>query len=458
MRVRESLLAVKLATIWPGMAKAHVSEQGFVLLLPTQAYTTAGVLVVVLTVVSLFVMPETFVSRRFAFKPLAERPFIRARHVTSLLSLAFFLFGIYCGIAGPRDPLSNLLPLGFWTVWWIGLVTLAGLFGNLWAWINPWTGLYHLIGPVRPVFQVREGLGDGLNVLVLMGFACFLLADVAPADPARLAIVLSAYWLVTMAGLVLVGPAWLRHAELGHAIFSTYARLSALRLARPAGLGGPGWQAAEISPRRAAGLFTLTLLAIGSFDGLNETFWWLATIGVNPLEFPGRSAVVSETIIGLIAFTIGLMATFAFTVRLGLNLARADVSFSSAFNWLGQSLLPIALAYHLAHYLTTFLVTIQYTLAALSDPFATGADWLGIQPYYVTTGFFNQIDSVRLIWISQAGIVVVGHVWSVLLGHRIAQRLIPAPGQAAMATLPLSILMIAYTFLGLWLLATPRGA
>ena len=457
MRVRETSFAVKLALVCPGTAKAHVAEGGFVLLLPTEAYTTAGVAVVALTVVSLFLLPDRFVSRLFSYRPLTERPMKTARDVASLLSLAVFLFGLYVGVTGPRDPLSNLLPLGFWTVWWIGLVSLAGFAGNLWAWINPWTGLYRLLGPIRPLFKLPDGVGDKLNVGLLLAFACFLLADIAPEDPARLANVLAAYWLITMTGLVLCGPAWLQHAELGHAMFRTYARLAALRLARPAGVGGPGWQAVEIPPGRAAGLFALTLLAVGSFDGLNGTFWWLATIGVNPLEFPGRSAVVTETIVGLLAFTLGLVAVFALAVWIGLALVRADVGFGQAFNWLGQSLLPIALAYHIAHYLTAFLVTCQYTVAAVSDPFATGADWLGIQPFYVTTGFFNQIDSVRLIWLSQAGIVVLGHVWSVWLGHRIAQRLMPERGKAALATLPLSILMIAYTFLGLWLLATPRG-
>ena len=111
-----------------------------------------------------------------------------------------------------------------------------------------------------------------------------------------------------------------------------------------------------------------------------------------------------------------------------------------------------------AHYLTAFLVNSQYALAAISDPLARGADLLGIQPFYVTTGFFNHIDTVRVIWLSQAGAVVIGHAWSVLLAHRMALDLFPDRWRAAVATLPLSLFMIGYTMLGLWLLATPRGA
>ncbi|MDP6219781.1 MAG: hypothetical protein QF801_06705, partial [Alphaproteobacteria bacterium] len=46
-------------------------------------------------------------------------------------------------------------------------------------------------------------------------------------------------------------------------------------------------------------VFTLVLLGTGSFDGFNETFVWLDLIGVNPLAFPGRSAVVVPVILGL---------------------------------------------------------------------------------------------------------------------------------------------------------------
>ncbi|MFN3146500.1 MAG: hypothetical protein ACE368_15255 [Paracoccaceae bacterium] len=49
-------LAVALAPL-PGAAAAHVSEQGFVLLLPTDLYISGGVASVALTVLLLAVLP-----------------------------------------------------------------------------------------------------------------------------------------------------------------------------------------------------------------------------------------------------------------------------------------------------------------------------------------------------------------------------------------------------------------
>ena len=162
--------------------------------------------------------------------------------------------------------------------------------------------------------------------------------------------------------------------------------------------------------------------------------------------------------LGLTVSTLGLAAFFGVTVKAGLSLGASKVDFKIAFGRLALCVLPIALVYHIAHYLPGFLVAIQYTIAALSDPFANGADWFGLQPFRVTTGFFNSLDTVRVIWITQASLVVLGHVWSVLLSHRVALQMFESERQARLATLPLSAFMIGYTFLGLWLLATPRGA
>ena len=57
---------------------------------------------------------------------------------------------------------------------------------------------------------------------------------------------------------------------------------------RPARRADPG----DAAARPPAAAFVTLVLASVSFDGLRETFWWLARLGINPLDFPGRSAVV----------------------------------------------------------------------------------------------------------------------------------------------------------------------
>ncbi len=322
MKVRDTAICVKFGLVagmmgLPGQAAAHASQQSFVLLLPTGVYTVAGVAAVALTVLALFAVPDRAIRRLFDWRRMPARKVGRARTVTSLMSFAALASAVWLGIHGPRDPLSNLMPLGFWTMGWMLLVSLTSVFGNLWTWLNPWSGLYKLVGQPTPLLNLPEAFGLWPAVLLLVAFAGYLLAGIAPDDPARLAELVAIYFLVTMAGLLVFGPRWLHQVELGHAIFAAYARLSPWRCVAPAGFGGPGWQVLARKVPRAGGIFALTLLAAGSFDGLNETFWWLGLIGVNPLEFPGRSAVVRQTLGGLACAIVALAMVFAATVWLG---------------------------------------------------------------------------------------------------------------------------------------------
>ena len=202
-------------------------------------------------------------------------------------------------------------------------------------------------------------------------------------------------------------------------------------------------------------LFLSIILATLSFDGLNETFLWFDIINVNPLEFYGRSSVISENSLGLIFFAIMLFIIFNLTIYLGHAFIKEKIIFSDIIGINSIALLPIALAYHIAHYLTSFLVDIQYFYKVLSDPLDLGMDLINIGQFNVTTSFFNTIETVKLIWFVQASAIVIGHVIAVLLAHSICENYLKTKSSVLISQLPISIFMIAYTFLGLWILSTP---
>ncbi|WP_428924894.1 hypothetical protein [Marinibacterium sp. SX1] len=436
------------------------------LLLPTDLYITGGVLAVLATVLLLVVLPPG--PARAVFRPLPllrfspwPRPRLPLRLLTSAGSAGVLGLALWAGRAGPRDPLANPLPLLVWTLFWIGLVTAQGVLGNHWRWTSPWVapaaGLRWLLG--RAPLRYPRRLGHLPALAGFLGFAAILLADIAPSDPARLAGYAGVYAAITLAGTAAFGTAWLVRGEALTVLMRAYARIALV--ARDRGrlaIGLPGWRVLR-GPQMplSLALFCVVLLGTGSFDGLNETFWWFARIGINPLEFPGRSAVIGSSLGGLALANVALVAIFAATLRLGLWLARADMTTGAAFRLFAPSLLPIALGYHLAHYLTAALVEAQYALAVLNDPLARGANLLGLGRFYVTTGFFNEQGSVRAIFLTQAGAVVLGHVLAILLAHALALRALGSPRRAVLSQAPLALFMIAYTLFGLWLLASPRG-
>ncbi|MEM7376805.1 MAG: hypothetical protein AAF460_04785 [Pseudomonadota bacterium] len=458
------VLAIALSLFGSTAVWGHASSQQLVLLLPTDVYNTVGVAIVTLTVLFLAVPALANRLTRFSHGRLLAFDATGARYAVSLASFALLAVALVAGLTGSRDPLTNPLPLLIWSVWWVILVVINGLLGNLWRWLNPWSGMVALLTQafdMRPVLTYPTRLGHLPALAGFLLFSAFLLAHPAPDDPAVLASVVALYWLVTLIAMLLFGePAWRTHGEFASVLMTQFSHSALLgSRARALHIGLPGWQ---LSHRRDTSLslavFVLLLLGTSSFDGFNETFFWLGLLGVNPLEFPGRSAVIPQTLAGIAIGNALLIVLFSVCVVSGLALARARLPFLHVFASLAPTLLPIAVGYHFAHYLTTILVTSQYTLASLNDPFASGWRLLGFDTFYVTTGFFNTPDSVARIFFAQATAVVLGHVVSLLSAHRVMASLLEDNRKTVLSQLPLAAFMVAYTLFGLWLLSAPRGA
>jgi hypothetical protein len=457
-RVRHVLRlgASAIFVIFAGSAvRAHASEQGFVLLLPTDIYIAAGGATVALTVALLAVLPGGVARGVFRPVSLARGPALPTR-ATSLAVTVILLWLVWRGLDGPRDPMANPLSLSVWVVFWIVLVSLQGLLGDLWRCLNPWTGLAAVIGRTagrRPPLRYPRGLGHWPGVLSFLAFAGFLLADPAPADPSRLAVAVGAYWAFHMVALLLFGAPWLLRAEGITLMMRSYARMGIFGAARGRlALGVPGWRIlARPMPPPGLAILMLVLLGSGSFDGLNETFLWLGVLGINPLEFPGRSAVIWPNLVGLLAANAALIAIFAGFLSLGDRLTGGRTGLGVLICRYAPTMLPIALAYHIVHYLPSVLLDAQYVLAWL-------AEVTGIGHVHVRAGFLSSSGPVRVIWMTQAGLVVAGHVIAILLAHAIALRAGQDTRRAAISQAPLAIFMVAYTVFGLWLLAAPKGA
>ncbi|WP_301068693.1 hypothetical protein [Pseudooceanicola sp.] len=448
-----------ISALIPGAALAHASEGGFVLLLPTGLYAAGGVTVVVLTVLLVALLPGRQSLALFRPLPLwRAAPRVRAGWI-SLLVLAILAWAVIQGWVGEQDPTHNPLPLIVWTGGWVILLLIQAILGDVWRALNPWTGLWWRLGRPAPL-RYPAALGHWPAVVGLLALAGFLLADIAPAAPGRLAWVVALYWALQMLGLCLFGLPWLLRAEAITVMMRAYVGLSLLgrsRGRRAIGLSGWRRMAQQTPPPAGQAVFILLMLAIGSFDGVNETFWWFARIGMNPLEFTGRSAVVWQSLGGLALACLLLVAVFAATTRAGLWLLQSTLPPGRVIRLLVPSILPIALGYHLAHYLPVLLVEGQYLALMLNDPMETGVNLLGLAGAHVTTGFFNTQATVRVIWLTQAGAVVFGHVIAILMAHGLALRLFETPRKAALSQIPLAIFMVLYTIFGLWLLASPRG-
>ncbi len=115
------------------------------------------------------------------------------------------------------------------------------------------------------------------------------------------------------------------------------------------------------------------------------------------------------------------------------------------------SLVPIAVAYQVAHYGTFLLVAGQETVAHASDPFGWGWDLFGTADYRPRYGLVG----AGAVWYAQVGLIVAGHAVAVWLAHRIAACGPVGLGRAVAGGLPMLSLMVLYTVSSLWILAQP---
>jgi hypothetical protein len=461
------LIASALLLMAPAPAFAHASEQGIVLLLPTGYYILGGTLAVAASFLLLLLVPSAAMARLAAARiALAPMPRIPCTATSSIAFLVLLLL-LAAGIFGSHDPLENPLPLTVWTLWWGGFTIAQALFGDLWSYLNPWSGPYRLLQRLgaRPLLAYPARLGRAPATILFLAFAWFELVDPAPDNPPRLALILAVYWAATMVGILLFGEqSWRSKAECFTAFFGFVARISPLRTEtdKPAEKHGrlklafPGLSLALGEPLSlGSALFVLLSLASVSFDGLSRTFWWLGLGGINPLEFPGRTALIGRNSIGLVGIWAALTAAYALSVALGARLAGPGSEARGALGAFVLSILPISIAYHFAHYLPSFLANIQYTLLALNDPLERGWDLFGWSHAEPSLSFLSDYASVSIIWKLQAAAVVLGHLLAISLAHLAATKRHPGRRAAILSELPLAAFMVAYTCFGLWLLAAP---
>ena len=302
-----------------------------------------------------------------------------------------------------------------------------------------------------------QRLGHWPAVAGLFAFNWFALVSLSPEDPAVLAAAVMWYGLLILALGVLAGEEWLQQGEFLTAYLGFLSRIAPFWLQSDGSrarlkVGWPGTQVLGMQPLTVSAMAFVTLALGGlTFDGLHLTFWWLALIGQNPLEFTGRSTVQGANTLGLVAIwaitALGLFAMF----RAGAWLAGGRRALPAGVVML--SFLAIAAGYHGAHHLVTLLTSGQFMLAALNDPLFQGDGLLGLSPFFVSIGFLTDQSAMTAIWNIQFAAILGAHVLAVVLAVQLA-----GPGVRMVAHLQLTVLMVGYTVLRLWLLAAPAGA
>ena len=119
-----------------------------------------------------------------------------------------------------------------------------------------------------------------------------------------------------------------------------------------------------------------------------------------------------------------------------------------------HTLIPIALAYHVAHFLMFLLIQGQTIIPLASDPF--GFDWNIFNTTLYRVNFM--IASSNFYWSISIISILVGHIIAVFLSHSIAMRLFKSQSSAIRSQYPMLLLMVGYTVASLWIITQPMYA
>src|ERR687898_430352 len=441
--------------------------------IPEWLFGWAAAMVLVVSFVALAVLwPEPRLQRR-TWRPLPGRigRFLAIRPVEIVCgAIGVFLLGvvIYSGLRGVDVPEANFASMFVYVGFWVGLVPLSVLFGDVFRAFNPWRAIGRAAAWVAQKasrsdlpapLEYPERLGRWPAAIGLFAFTALELVYADGDKPESVAIAALAYSALTFLGMALYGvERWIERGEGFSVYFNLFSRLSPVETRDgEVGLRRPlsGLPSLELLP----GTVALLAVMIGTvtFDGFSGKRPW-NSVSPDIAQFFRDRGVSPEHALEL-TFLLGLIGGVLFVAGfyglgvLGARSVGGGFSARRLAHEFAHTLVPIALAYVAAHYFTLLLFQGQAIVYLASDPLGRGSDIFGTAD--------SQIDYTLIgadaTWYWQVGFVVAGHVAALMLAHDRALALYDDAKLAVRSQYWMLAVMVGFTSLALWLLSSANS-
>jgi hypothetical protein len=455
-------LAVLACALAPDVASAHglVGKQD--LPIPKWLFAWGATIVLVLSFAGLAALwPAARLQRPRERRVLAVP---RALGVLAgTIGVALFVVVVYAGLAGEQsNAQGNLIVTTVFVLFWVGIPFASAVLGDVFRAFNPWLAVARSLAwagrragvTPRPRAYPRR-LGRWPAVAGILAFAWLELVYVNKDDPSTLAVLALAYAAAQLAGMAAYGiEAWERDGDAFAVYFGLFARLAPLR-----------WLPGELRVRRPLegvvdldtppGTVALLAAMIGStsFDGLSQGPLWKSAVphlqsAFTALGMGFEGALEAGETIGLLV----MVALVGGLYRLGV-LGMRDVRPTDHAGELSRrfvhTLVPIALAYVVAHYFSLLVYQSQAVGYLASDPLGNGSDLLGTANLAIDYGAITATG----VWYVQVAALLAGHISGLVLAHDRAIATYENPRQATRSQYWMLAVMVAFTTLGLWLLS-----
>jgi len=379
------------------------------------------------------------------------------RGIAAAAALTFTVWVVLAGLCGPQTQANALLGV-FYVLLWVGLVAVSLLFGPVWRVISPVRTVYLLLQRVTPACLARPRLSYpetwGYRPAAL-GLFAFVWMELASPNPASLPWVkcwVLIYAVVLLGGAWLCGQRWFARVDPFGVYSMAVSRLSPFRRNPETGriaIGNPFDHLLSLPIRPGVVAILAVLLGSTAFDSFSSSVTWrnfadrlAKAVG----DVPVTVSLSALRTVGLVIFISVVALTFSFAARAtgGINREQGR----ALPGQMAHSLIPIVVGYIFAHYLSYLVERGQQAVFALADPF--GREWNSLGLAHLHAAYVLSLHPTVLAVI-KVSCVVTGHIVAVIAAHDKALRLLPA-GHQLTGQLTMMLVMVGYTFTGLYLL------
>ena len=316
-----------------------------------------------------------------------------------LFGLLILALLVVPGLINNEAATVSITPLILWVFLWIGVPVLGLLFGDLYAKFNPLSILVNREGEAKNVY---------LAAFLFVCLTWFELVWSKPGNPRHIAIVFLILFLTVSAlqkyykkTIIEVDPLLLLHhlySKMRVTNKSPVFKTLLNNLANLAQLKGMEY-------------FILLMIGTVTYDGLRETTFWFNIFG-------SRTYETFFSTIAFLSMNLIVIVFYRFACYFAIKVSREDIELNEISLKFGHTMLPIAFAYHVTHYLGLLLFESQTVLYRLNDPFGFGWNLFNIQN--ATVDYF--LEPV-VLWTIMVIVTLAGHMISVVLAHDLAVKI-----------------------------------
>ena len=303
------------------------------------------------------------------------------------------------GIFGNESSKTSVAPLILWVFLWIGVPVLGLLFGDIYSKFNPLN-----------LFSLKSDKPESVYFacILFIGLTWFELVWRKPGNPLNIAVVLITLFVCVnllryflKKSLIEVDPLLLLHY--------LYSKLKLFN-SRPyfrSLLDNIG----NLAKLKGIEYFVLLMIGTVTYDGLRETTFWYN-------QFGSRTDDMGFSTMMFLIMNLGTILFYRFACFFAIKVGGSDLELNHVSNLFGHTMLPIAFAYHVTHYLTLLLFESQTFFYRFNDPIGIGMNILNVEEPTI-----NYFIEPLVIWGIQVAVTLLGHMLSVVLAHDLAVKL-----------------------------------